>query len=92
LKGLVIDLSQLNFLVNLVNDTGSVTFTSMTIGTDGDFLAADFTPSDFNTTGSGTNIIFSSYVLFENMDWVDDASRPMEKEFVLNAVEIADLA
>ncbi len=87
-KGIVVNVVELTFIENLLNQTGSVVFTSNSIRSDADFSPEDFFEEDFETHGFDTYIMFSSNVFFHDLGWKDSGLRPLEKEFVLSAMEL----
>ena len=94
LRGCACGLDEGVFLENLVGNTGSIGFTSdpglimwKTAYGLGDFNQDDFYFEDFFVY-SGVTVYDNISVYFKSLNWRDAGSRPMEREFTMEVVEI----
>ena len=91
-NGIVTTYDESIFLETLLNNTGSVNFTSevgiLGAPTYGHFHPDDFYYEDFLTTGSPAGPLINTQVFYKNLTWKDSGARALEREFRLEAVEV----
>ena len=91
--GYVTSYDEVAFLESLLNETGSINFTSE-VGLLGAPTPAHFHPTyfqspDFLTTGSVANpLINNVQVFYRDLTWNDIGIKPGQREFTLETIEI----